>query len=381
MHPLLCSLALLSLSCLGLALAGSADAAPGPATPAPPATAPAATAPATGASLEVTVEQSEPFSAGTHFGKFIKLRDGTILCGEKRSTDGGKTWTPVAGGFGSGGEELRDGSIIGLEYRCLPIEDKVGWYSNTRFVSKDAGRTFAQDLARFDVPEAKGAKGHAFHPGPLFMRSIIERKDGSLVALMAGWFKSDTEICPYGNERPYSRSYLCESTDRGATWKYLTTLGSGAIGSEGYNEGSMRRLPSGDWLAVLRTGNPNDRQHPDNPIMWTLSRDEGRTWSEPQRTGIIGVYPSLAVLSDGRVVMSYGRPGAFVVFSGDGGKTWTDPTRVDATRYSGYTDVLELSPGTLLVGFGTRGFLDPQTNTRSNQIRLARVRYQVHAAK
>jgi hypothetical protein len=193
---------------------------------------------------------------------------------------------------------------------------------------------------------------------------------------MAGWFKSDTALCPYGRGRPYSRSYACESTDGGQTWRYLATLGYAQLGSEGYNEGSMRRLPNGDWLAVLRTGNARDFNCQDNPIMWTRSRDEGRTWSEPARTGVQGAFPSLAVLPDGVVAMSYGRPGAMVIFSTDGGQTWTDPTCVDATPYSGYTSVASLGLGEALVGFGVMHRLDPQTGKRENQLRLARVHFE-----
>ena len=324
--------------------------------------------------LRVAVEDSWYFAPGTHFGRFLKLRDGTLLCQDRLSRDGGRTWQAGTGGFGVGGEELRDGRILGLEYRCLPIQGKEGWYAAERYLSTDAGRHFARTEAHFCVPEAKAAMGHAMHLGPLFMRSIVERGDGSLVALMAGWFKSDTELCPYGRGRPYSRSYVCESADGGVTWRYLTTIGYEKIGSEGYNEGSMRRLPGGEILAVLRTGNERDVNCQDNPIMWSVSRDEGRTWTRPRRTGVDGAYPSLAVLGDGQVVMSYGRPGAMLVFSADGGRTWTDPTCVDEAPYSGYTDVVELGPGTLLVGFGVPGYLDPATNVRENQLRLARVR-------
>jgi len=108
--------------------------------------------------------------------------------------------------------------------------------------------------------------------------------------------------------------------------------------------------------------------------MWSVSRDEGRSWSKPERTGVDGAYPSLAVLSDGLVVMSYGRPGAMLAFSADGGRTWTDPTCVDATPYSGYTDVLELSPGVLLVGYGAQGYRGSAgLDIRGDQLRLARV--------
>lgn len=324
--------------------------------------------------LEVTVEPSVPFGPGTHFGRFVRLGDGTLLCAESRSSDGGQTWEAGTGGFGEGAEPLRDGSVIGLAYRCLPVRDKEGWYTASRFLSKD-GRRFEKDEAEFFVPEAKAAMGHGPHVGPLFMRSIIERNDGSLAAYMAGWFKTDTALCPYGRGRPYSRSYVCESDDGGRTWRYLTTIGYEEIGSEGYNEGSMRRLPDGSWLAVMRTGNARDVNCQDNPIMWSVSRDEGRTWSKPRRTGLQGCYPSLAVLSDGLLVMSYGRPGAMIAFSADGARTWTGATCVDATIGSGYTDVVELGPGLLLAGFGTQAYLDPQTGERSDGLRLARVRY------
>jgi hypothetical protein len=326
--------------------------------------------------FRVSAEPSVVFGPGTHFEQFIALREGGLLCADKLSTDGGRTWQGPTGGFGVGGAHLANGNVIGLEYRCLPLEGREGWYRVARFCSTNSGRHFARTQAEFHVPEAKAAQGHALHRGPLFMRSLVERKDGSLVALMAGWFKSDTALCPYGRGRPYSRSYACESTDGGQTWRYLATLGYAQLGSEGYNEGSMRRLPNGDWLAVLRTGNARDFNCQDNPIMWTRSRDEGRTWSEPARTGVQGAFPSLAVLPDGVVAMSYGRPGAMVIFSTDGGQTWTDPTCVDATPYSGYTSVASLGLGEALVGFGVMHRLDPQTGKRENQLRLARVHFE-----
>ena len=325
--------------------------------------------------FRVSVEPSEMFSPGTHFEQFLPLREGAVLCAGKVSTDGGRQWQGPTGGFGVGGTQLKNGNVIGLEYRCLPLAGREGWYGTTRSISTDGGKHFTKTQAEFHVPEAKAAQGHGLHRGPLFMRSIIERQDGSLVALMAGWFKSDTALCPYGRGRPYSRSYVCESSDGGRTWCYLSTLGYAQIGSEGYNEGSMRRLPNGDWLAVLRTGNASDSKCQDNPIMWTRSRDEGRTWLEPARTGVQGAFPSLAVLPDGVVAMSYGRPGAMVVFSTDGGQAWTDPTCVDATPYSGYTSVTSLGAGELLVGFGVQHRLDSQTGQREDQLRLARVHY------
>jgi len=81
------------------------------------------------------------------------------------------------------------------------------------------------------------------------------------------------------------------------------------------------------------------------------------------------------VLSDGRLAISYGRPGAMLAFSSDYGRTWTDHTVLDATPYSGYTDIVELSPGRLLAGYGAREYLDPDTGIREDLLRLVEVQY------
>jgi S-formylglutathione hydrolase FrmB len=227
----------------------------------------------------------------------------------------------------------------------------------------------------FHVPQAKAAQGHALHPGPLYMRSIVERMDGSLVALMAGWFKGDDTPCPYNVKRPYSRTYTCESKDGGTTWDYLSTIGYDHIGSEGYNEGVMETLPDGRLIAVLRTGSMSDPKCQDNPIMVSTSDDGGATWSKPRRTGAHGAFPDLAVLSDGTLALSYGRPGANIAFSRDHGLTWSDHTSVDPTPYSGYTSITEIGPGEILMAFGTKGRIDPQNGDRSDGIRVARIQY------
>ncbi|MBN2312172.1 MAG: exo-alpha-sialidase, partial [Candidatus Hydrogenedentes bacterium] len=328
--------------------------------------------------LDVTVSPSRRVCAGTHAERVTRLADGTLLYTSLISTDNGMTWAKREDGrtIGAGAQQLRSGRVLGMGYRTKPIEGRPGWYRGDRFVSEDGGRSVTGPLdAEFHVPQAKPAMGHAFHPGPLFMRSIVERPDGSLVALMAGWFKGDDAPCPHNPERPYSRTYTCESTDGGETWTYLSTIGYDHIGSEGYNEGSMKPLPDGTLMAVLRTGSMSDPRCQDNPIMVSTSADGGRTWTEPRRTGVHGAFPDLTVLSDGTLAITYGRPGASIVFSRDGGVTWTDRTVIDATRYSGYTTACETGPGELVVIFGIRDYFDVETGEFRNDVRAATVRY------
>jgi hypothetical protein len=327
--------------------------------------------------LDVTVSDSWTLCPGTHAERMTRLSDGMLLHADWFSTDGGRAWRRrETGTIGAGAVQLASGRVLGMAYRTFPIDGREGWYRGERFESDDLGRTVRGPIqTEFHVPQAKAAMGHAFHPGPLFMRSIVERPDGTLVALMGGWFKGDDEPCPQNPRRPYSRTYVCDSHDGGKTWQFLSTIAYDRIGDEGYNEASMKALPNGDLIAVLRTGSPIDLKYQDSPLMVSLSTDGGKTWARPWRSGTTGVFPDVIVLSDGTLAASYGRPGANIMFSADGGRTWTDHTVVDTTPYSGYTTIRQIGPGEILMAFGARGRLDPTTGNRSNEIRVARIHY------
>ena len=320
--------------------------------------------------LKIRVSKPWIVWKGSSSGRFTRLKDGTLVYGGRYSTDNGKTWIhPEGGGMWGGCPELADGSIIAMSYKFLPIPGKKGWYSGKLRRSTDAGRTKTISPATMLVPLAKAAQGHGPHKGPLCTNSFVQRADGSLLSLMMGWFHGDDALCPYGRGRPYSRTYVCDSHDGGKTWEYVSTLGYDQIGSEGYNEGAIEKLPGGDVVAVVRTGNMADRTWHDNPVMFTRSGDGGKTWAKPWRVGVNGCYPDVERLSDGRLVISTGRPGCYVVFSDDEGKTWHDLTLVDAAPYSGYSALVETRPGEILVAFA-EGY---QRADIENYVRMAYV--------
>ncbi len=321
--------------------------------------------------LRVTVSEPWIVMEGASAGRFTRLPDGTLIYGNRISTDCGRTWQrPKGGGLGGGCPVLKDGRVLALDYSLLPVDGRPGWYSATLRSSSDGGRTLRREPAQIHVPLAKAAKGHAQHKGPLCTGSFVQRDDGTLLALMMGWFEGDDTPCPYGRGRPYSRTYVCESSDGGRVWNYLATVGSGEIGSEGYNESAIEKLPNGEIVAVLRTGNMADTACQDNPVMVSRSSDGGRTWKKPWRTGVNGAYPDVALLSDGTLALSSGRPGAYVLFSADNGDTWQDLTLVDAADNSGYTALIETRPGEILVAF-SEGYRRPGIE---NYVRMAYVR-------
>jgi hypothetical protein len=324
--------------------------------------------------LRVTVSEPWVVWEGASAGRFTRLPDGTLIYGHRISTDHGQTWLrPEGGGLGGGCPVLKDGRVLALDYNLLPIEGRPGWYASTLRSSSDGSLTVRRETAQFHVPLAKAAMGHSHHQGPLCTGSFVQREDGSLLSLMMGWFVGDNALCPYGRGRPYSRTYVCESLDGGHIWRYLATVGYGEIGSEGYNEGALEKLPSGELVAVLRTGNMTDTTCQDNPVMASRSGDGGRTWKKPWRTGVNGAYPDVARLSDGLLALSTGRPGAYVLFSSDNGDTWHDLTLVDAADHSGYTALIETRPGEILVAF-SEGYLRPGIE---NAVRMAYLHYEV----
>jgi len=325
--------------------------------------------------LEVSLSEPWWLTEGTHANIMSRTDQGMLLYGALYSTDEGRTWQTRPNGSLPSCQQLRDGTIIGMSNGSEPIKGREGWYRGSGGISKDGGLTVKSFKPEFYVPQSKPAMGHAYHKGPLYMRTINELENGDLVAYMAGWFKGDDTICPHSDVRPYSRAYACISQDGGMTWKFLSNIGYDEIGSEGYNEGSVQQMPNGDLIAAMRTGNMRDQKCQDNPIMISRSSDGGKTWTEPWRSGLHGAYPDLVVLSDGRMALSYGRPGAAIAFSADEGRTWADQTIVDTTPYSGYTTIVELDPGVILMAYGTKDRVDPETSEVGDGIYLKQIEY------
>ncbi len=328
---------------------------------------------------QFTVTLGDPVvvASGTHFSALVSLGEGRIYTGEYISEDWGRTWRPAAAAMPRP-NRLPDGRLIATRYRALPVPGKEGEFTGRTYWSADGGKTVSTAASRVLVPLGTGALGHGPHVGPLFGRSVVRLRDGSLLSSMYGWFKGDSQADRYRKGGTMRRSYVCRSTDEGRTWEYLSTVAYRPfLGNEGYSELVIRKLSSADeLLALVRTGGNNTPGWQDNPLMVSRSLDGGITWSPVARTGVEGVWPDLCIMSTGTLVCSTGRPGAFIMFSTDGGRTWTDHTPIDGERYSGYTAVCELRPGELLVGYGVQQGFDPATGTRRNQLRVVPVRVQ-----
>jgi hypothetical protein len=129
----------------------------------------------------------------------------------------------------------------------------------------------------------------------------------------------------------------------------VTTIGDPNAEGVDFTESDLLRLPDGSLLTVIR----QDGGWPMY-LYQSKSTDGGQTWSRPRPMVACGVRPRLRRLSNGVVACSYGRVtegrslGDQIVFSVDGGETWTSPTVIFNGPSTGYTSILETSPNELL---------------------------------
>jgi len=148
--------------------------------------------------------------------------------------------------------------------------------------------------------------------------------------------------------------YALESRDEGKTWQ---TLGK-VPALEGVNpvrvcEPYAVELADGTILGAMRIN--RETKEEDNGICTTVSRDGGKTWSEPRLIGAYGAPPHFLLHSSGVLILTYGRRtapyGQRARLSYDGGETWGEDFAVsqEAPDWDlGYPSSVELSDGSIL---------------------------------
>ncbi|MES2695397.1 MAG: sialidase family protein [Verrucomicrobiota bacterium] len=286
-------------------------------------------------------------------------RDGDVVM--LRSKDGGKTWgdrqyigavKDIDEREGCG-VQLRDGTIVvgvyyngnydadGL-YGARAQEDNskpvLGAYIIT---SRDNGRTWsAPNYIKMDGMPFTSIEGPTEAP--------LEMPDGSIVMAVIGYRL-------HGDPKN-TGAVLIRSTDKGATWSYVSTIASDAGGKlGGFLEPGIVRTKTGRIIAALRNHGP------EHPIYVTYSDDDGKTWVPPRKTAMRGHPVDLIQLADGRILASYGirpplhdKPGGIrACFSKDNGETWEIESEVQLRKDFinwdiGYPDSHQLPDGRVL---------------------------------
>jgi hypothetical protein len=249
-----------------------------------------------------------------------------------KSTDAGKTWTPIPGLDKIDTTPLPcvrrpDGSILGISRwtRTQPDGRVVG---KTVRLNEDATSFTMTDneiiLPKQYTNESKGDQ-------TICERHIWNDDDGGIT--MVVWTRKSVKR-PDGRSNTERWTHLLRSTDEGKTWNYFSTVGPGG-------EPAVVRLKGAEQTAVIR----GDR----NSLMKQMfSHDSGKTWSKPVDLEVGKVLPDLVLMSNGILACSYGRPASCLMFSLDGGKTWPSHHVISDKVGFNYTSISEISPGRLL---------------------------------
>lgn len=314
-----------------------------------------------------------------HPADLIKLKNGDILVMARqaaehyaadgdvvmlRSKDGGKTWNDpqiitaikdVDEREGCG-IQLKDGTIlVGVFYNDNYLPSGVyNWNGavklpqlnrprlGTHFItSKDNGKTWS-------VPKFLDIKGMPFTgvEGPT--DAPIEMPDGSIIMGVIGY--------GINGDSKNIGSVLLKSTDKGSSWKYVSTIAGDPGGKLGaFVEPGIVRTKTGRIIAGLRSGAP------EGALWMTYSDDDGKTWTPVVKTDMIGHPVDLIQLADGRIMATYGiregrhtTPGGIrACFSNDNGKTWDINTEVqirnDFFNWDiGYPESIQMKDGRIL---------------------------------
>lgn len=245
-----------------------------------------------------------------------------------RSTDGGKTWrqqgpliTTPAGRQSTHSIRtslLSDGRMVGfgaLMYRDDPEEGVLN-RANLGYVpcdlimveSRDAGRNWSSP--RIVEPPFFSPAWEVCHP-------VREMRNGELFLPISTWHGWDGSL-PCGKQ-----SGIFISTDRGETWTvWGRTFDGRKNGYIHWEQGTVQladgRILSTAWLYDPESGK-------NQPSAYTISADNGRTFSAPQPTGYLGQTCKLHHFGNNLVIAAYRRS--------DQPGLWGNVVRIEGDRW------------------------------------------------
>jgi hypothetical protein len=304
------------------------------------------------------------------------------------STDGGRTWVPPPASAPDAGPDYalacnplllqrRDGRVIGwagvwnltTEYRGRPGQPTVQTVVQAANWDALLYGPRATISAPIYIPYMTPLVGDDLRTRytPALWGQMIETEDGHLIQATYPVLASDRSPRLWENQMgfaPQYRTIVIYSQDDGATWHYLATVAAAdryplPPQAEGYCEPDLLYFGNGHLICIMRSGgNPAGfLQERYTPLMVSHSYDGGLSWEPPYPIAAHGVKPVLLSMSNGLIACLAGRPGFFLLFSADQGRTWSTPHWISQqhgpwgespTRKGA---LLELEPGVLAISY------------------------------
>lgn len=307
-----------------------------------------------------------------------------------RSTDNGETWSEPVIAYDSPLDDRDTGLTVLPDGRIVMHIWSQFWkpdhYSNFPPDSYPA-ETIAAWQTHVETPDYLAAAdrqggwtitssdhGHTWSapiPGPDSVHGGVALQNGSLI------------IASYRRSMHYCEIY--STPDPTTPWTKLAEIHCPISETHYFGEPHITQLPSGRVLAAMRcTAIEYDDTRDDLHIWIAYSDDQGKTWSPPQRTPLLGFPPHLLVLQDGRTVCSYGYRrapyGERACVSNDG-ITWNLADEIilrdDNGGYDlGYPASVEIAPGEILSIYYQKPVLDPVDKLK-HKVGIYATRWQV----
>ncbi len=250
-------------------------------------------------SKQVVISQSQEHLA---FPSVEKLNNGDLVCVFRRgkghvSPDGnillcrsknnGQSWS-AADTIISTRLDCRDPSIAELKDGSLLLNFFQSRYDNTGKIIGALGvfisRSFDSGLSWYS-PKMVILEDFDW---AACSAKIVELQDGTLLLPLYA-----------GRKGEKSTALVAVSHDLGRNWDEMHTIAFDSTGKIDFNEPAFCVFPDGRILCVLRTAG-------DGHFLYkSFSRDDGITWSLPERTSLQGQAPSLLLTSENILVCAY----------------------------------------------------------------------------
>jgi hypothetical protein len=255
-----------------------------------------------------------PLDGGGLLALMSNYPDDHILPSTSRtahSADGGLTWAEAQDAlYGDVHLRLSSGDELLLPYYLFPREGGLGagYQTVPRGARKPQAGKGEVLVGGWPRPDKSFAPKLGL-AGFVFNGQAVPLQDGGWLATLYGYFKDTKRY-----------SLVAAQSRDGLRWQVRSAVADENCklkGNEGPCEAALCRLKDGRLLCVFRMDS-------GAPYGQAFSGDEGKTWTEPAAVaGAFSVQPSLAVLPGGPVVLSGGRPGLYAWFNRDGGaKEW-----------------------------------------------------------
>ena len=243
------------------------------------------------------------------FPQAVQLPNGDILCSFNvgggafvtggsdwaRSTDGGETWT-VEGTILPGTDE----ATYALKLSLSPDGKTIYAYGARSF--RRPGEKFGEG-SNEPVFCRSTDRGHTWSPPqtiPMLGHRTLEISHG-ILPLASGRLLAPAATLP--RDRFGEQVLVAISDDGGETWPSHAIVAENPDGNLGYFEQKLSEFAPGRVIATCWTvtlGGMKDREN-----SFTISNDDGSTWSEPSWTGIRGQTMSALPLGSDRLLVLY----------------------------------------------------------------------------